>query len=181
MKWILSKTSDKGKTLLVLSVVLIFVFFSPTLRWAGEAISRVNPVRAGRVEATIPRTWLVSQGSTGRLQAWKPCITILCSTASANLVIEVYDKLPLDEGTWSRGAERGLVDLGFSNVTAREIGGVSGRTLCLEATREGTQRETVSTCANFSTGITATLSNARGGLERLYEIVATARPVPKAD
>lgn len=166
-------THEQIRAIVLLSVLLLFSVFAPTMRWIGQALVRGARVRSGNVQLMVPETWMVRK-KNHVLEVWKPCLTIFCSRPSAEIVIQTEDLLSADEQIWEHGAETVLKGLGFSEFVTREINNPGGAITCIEANHGVRGQELMSTCFQPVSGISATMTSRTGRLDPLYEIFATA-------
>ena len=166
------------KILLVLAFALTFIIFSPTIKLAVQSLFRRAPIRFGTAEIAIPRSWLLSQSPTA-VAAWKPCITMLCSSSPrASFVIEVSRFSPDSDEVWLNAARKiirksSLVKAGVGTIY-RNVGPLK----CVEASVAAPDRQFISSCLNAALGLTSTFVGDSALKQVFYDALTTARKVP---
>ena len=94
------------KTLAALLAVFAPIFFRPGIWLAMTELLPRAPIRLGGAEISIPKNWMLVQRSA-RVDAWKPCLTILCGAAARNSFTLETSKLPVgSEETWDDASVR---------------------------------------------------------------------------
>jgi hypothetical protein len=77
-------TKEQRVKLILLVLLLIAIVFWPFLRWLAASLYQRSPIRIGRMEAAIPRTWLLKEHGAA-IVAWKPPMTTLHSPVRSSL------------------------------------------------------------------------------------------------
>ena len=166
------------KTLLILTLLLLCIVFSPALKWVISAVLHSNVVHSDTIQAVIPRSWL-SELDELAVQAWTPCMSVFCSSPRSSMKIQVEETLVGKEDAWLRRAEIALRERRFSSPARRTLNSADGRVQCLESTSESRPGVIDSACFATESGTVATFEGAVSDLEDFYSVVASAKAVKK--
>jgi hypothetical protein len=175
---LLDATRNQVRALVILTVLLVAVIFSPALKWAPLVISRKNPVKNAQIQATIPRTWLLQGRDSSFIEAWKPCLTLFCSVPRPSFKITRLTTLIGNDGAWRRGTESVLEQRRFSTRRSKSFGTPTGPAQCLEAWNPSKSGEVLSTCLVSQSGIMGTFEGSTSDLTTFYSVLQSSDSVP---
>jgi len=169
-------TREQLKALVLLTLLLLSVVFWPAIQWAASSAARRSLVRTDQVETVVPRLWIAVEKGSG-VQAWKPRLTLFCSSPRSSMEIRVEETLVGKEDAWLARAQLIFRERGFSNPATRAFSSPAGNVQCLKSTSEIRPSILESACFASKSGLVASFDGAASELRDFYSVVASANAV----
>jgi hypothetical protein len=170
----LRATPDQIRSLLLLIVLLLCIVCWPAIQWGASAVVRRNPVHNGQVGAVIPRKW-IGVADDSRVQAWLPCLTILCTSPRSSIEIQIEEEWKGKNDAWLKRAVLVMRERHFSSPSSRTLKSSAGSVQCLEFVSETRVGIVDSGCFASDSGLGASFEGVSSDLMDFYSIVASAR------
>jgi hypothetical protein len=168
----------QARILAILVVVLLIIAFNPIIRLGIGALFPRDPIRLGPAEISIPQDWTVSRAST-RVEAWKPCNTILCgSLPRASFYIEPSKMPPGSDGIWLDAATKIISKNYSAEANSKIVDSTRGPLKCVELDGLTQRGETVVACLNPDLRLTSLFVGEPTLKPVFYSVLTSARKIP---
>lgn len=156
---------------LILVIVLSFVVFSPTITVAIRGLFIREPLKLGTVDLVMPRDWMILQ-TTNKVKVWKPCRTILCSSAPrASFTIEMS---AIPDVVWERATKKVFETKYSTEATSKTIHGLPTPIKCVEVNEPSTSNWAVSSCVSSALELTGTFAGDASLKDAYYRVLLSA-------
>jgi hypothetical protein len=172
-----AKGRRRAKLLALLTFIFCLIFFEPLLRAGATKLVPRRPTRLGNAEISIPKTWMTLERSA-RVDAWKPCNTILCSGASRPAFAIEVSKLPVgSDQTWQNAAIEVIRNHSSGDIVSKTIHGGSGIWECVEGDPASGEGKIVTACSNLDLRLNSSFFGDVSLRHTFYNVLASAHRI----
>jgi hypothetical protein len=167
----------RAKLLALLAFIFCLIFFEPLLGAGVTKLFPRRPTRLGIAEISIPKTWMTLERSV-RVDAWKPCKTILCSAASRPEFVVEVSKLPVgSDQIWRNAAIKVVRSHSSGHIVSATIPGGSGIWECLEGDPALGDGKIVTACSNFDLRLNSSFFGDASFRQTFYSVLVSAHKI----
>jgi len=168
-----ARRAKQLKILGTLAIGLCLIVFEPTLRLALGELFRHDPVHLANVNISIPHGWMISERYS-RLDAWRPCSTILCDSPPTSFTIETT---AVPDQVWENAARATISKTFPAKPNLRSISTGPESVKCLELDPATADGKALTACFNSTLGLSSTFFGDSSVKPVFYAIFASARKV----
>lgn len=172
-----SKGRKQAKLLTLLIFVFGLIFFEPSLRAGMTKLLPREPIRLGIAEISITKEWMTIEKSA-RVDAWKPCKTILCSASTQPTLVVEVSKLPLgSDQIWENAARTVIRKYSSGDPVSGAVYAASGVWKCVEADPGPSQRNVMTSCSNSDLRLNASFFGEASLKPSFYSVLISGHKI----